>query len=264
MNAKEYLDLIGNWQDPNPSPIIVEHEGIHVVRDDLFTAGTKARGADYLIGHDPANKDITEWVYGSSPATGFAQISIPFVCNKYNKKSVIFMAARSMDKLHEYQKRGIALGGIYHWVPNGMLNVTQKRAHDYVQEEPNRRRLLPIGVEHPTVFGCLIRVARALPIRPDEVWSVGSSGTLSRALQMAFPDATVHVVSSGGHRMGPSELGRAIFHPTKYKFNQEVKKEELPPFPSAPTYDAKAWPVMKQWHEENGRGKTVLFWNVGA
>jgi|688.fasta_scaffold00075_35 hypothetical protein len=261
--AEDYLSLIGNWVDPNPAPVIVEHEGYHVVRDDLLSVGSKARAGDYLIGHATEYANIKEWVYGSSPATGYAQISLPFICNRYNKKAVIFMAERSMDKLHEYQKRGIELGGEYHWVPNGMLPVTQKRAKDYVAELPDERALLPIGVEHPTSIACIIRVARSIAVSPKEVWSVGSSGTLTRALQLAWPDAEVHVVSVG-HTMGPREIGRAILHKSPYKFDKPVKKEHTPPYPSAPTYDAKVWHVMKEYHEGHSRKEPCLVWNVAG
>lgn len=264
MKAEDYLELIGNWVDPNPIPVIVEHDGIHVVRDDLLEVGSKARAGDYIIGHDPNYSHIKEWVYGSSPATGYAQMSLPYICNKYGKKAVIFMAARSPDKLHEYQKKAIALGADMRWVNMGMLAVTEKRARDYVSKSPETRALLPIGLNHPTAIACLIRVARSLPIVPDEVWSIGSSGTLSRSLQLAFPEAVVHVVSAGGHQMSDEEKGRAIFHETSYKFTQAVKAQDTPPFPSAPTYDGKCWSVMKKWHAEHGCGKTVLFWNVGA
>ena len=91
----------------------------------------------------------------------------------------------------------------------------------------------------------------------SEIWSVGSSGTLTRGLQMAFPDKEVNVVSVG-HKMKQHEIGRANLYLTKYKFMQEVKKEDKPPFPSVPTYDAKAWAVMKQYAK-----KGALFWNVG-
>lgn len=262
--AEDYLKLIGNWIDPNPQPVIVEHEGIQVVRDDLLEVGSKARAGDYIIGHDPQYTHVQEWVYGSSPATGYAQMSLPYICNKYNKKAVIFMAARSLDKLHPYQKKAIDLGADMRWVNMGMLAVTEKRAKDYVAESPNTRALLPIGLNHPTSIACLIRVARSTGLRPNEIWSIGSSGTLSRSLQLAFPDATVHVVSAGGHRMRDDEIGRAIWHDTPYKFTQPVKAEDTPPFPSAPTYDAKAWSVMKKWHAEHGRAENVLFWNVGA
>lgn len=258
-DADYYLDLIGDWQDPNPAPIIVEHEGIHVVRDDMLEVGSKARAADYLV----RNATQTEIVYGSSPATGYAQMSLPYVASKYGKKAVIFMAERSLDKLHPYQQKAIALGADMRWVKMGMLAVTEKRAKDYVAENPADRLLVPIGIRHDTAIGCLIKVARSLPIEPREIWSVGSSGTLSRSLQLAFPNAAVHVVSVG-HTMQPADIGRAIYHRSPYKFDKPVKTEELPPFPSAPTYDAKAWYIMKCWHETNKPNHPVLFWNVGA
>lgn len=257
----EYDDLVNEWTDPNPKPQIVEHEGIYVVRDDLMPGGTKARGADCLIGNDTQTQ---EWVYGSAPACGYAQVSIPYVTNRYNKKTVLFMAKRNMDNLHEFQKKGMSLGAEYHWVPNGMLTVTQKRAKDYVAASPETRKLLPIGLDHPLVIKCLAKVAQSLDVVPDEVWTVGSSGTLSRALQTAWPEAEVHVVHSGGHKMSEREIGRAVYHETLYKFEQPVKEDELPPFPTVNNYDAKAWSPMKRWHEQMGRKGTVLFWNVAG
>ena len=67
----DYLELVKNWKDPYPTPQLVEHDGILVVRDDLLNAGSKVRFVDYLIG---SNTDINEWVFGSCPATGYAQI----------------------------------------------------------------------------------------------------------------------------------------------------------------------------------------------
>ena len=257
-NAESYLKWVKDWADPNPAPILEMHEDYLVVRDDLLGAGSKVRGLDYIIGHMPEFKNIKEWVFGSCPATGYAQISLPFVCNRYGKKAVLFMAERKKDNLHEYQKKGASLGADYRWVPNGMLNVTQKRAKDYVLENPQERTLLPIGLEHVAVIGCFIKVAQALPINPKEVWTVGSSGTLNRSLQLAWPDARVHVVSVG-HTMSEREIGRAIYHRSELKFDRPVKPEDAPPFPSAPTYDAKAWKFVRE-HAAPG----ALFWNVGA
>ena len=171
----DYLSQIGDWHDPYPNPIIKIHQGIHVVRDDKLDAGTKVRGVDYLIGHDTRYAHIEEWVYGSCPASGYAQISLPTVCSRYQKRAVIFMAKRRLDSLHPYQQRGLNAGADIRWVPNGMLSVTQARARAYVAESPTTRMLLPIGLEHPTVFGSFIRVARNLPIMPRYVWSVGQA-----------------------------------------------------------------------------------------
>jgi len=256
--ADDYLKSIGDWQDPNPKPVLKEHEGFIVVRDDLLGAGSKIRSVDYLIGHDPNTKDIEEWVFGSCPANGYAQISLPVVCERYNKKAVLFMAQRKRENLHEYQLRGLSLKADYHWVPNGMLPVTQKRAKDYTAERPDKRALLPLGLEHETVIGSFIKVARDLPIQPKEVWTVGSSGTLNRSLQLAWPDAEVHVVSVG-HTMKEREIGRAIYHRSELKFDRPVKPEDAPPFPCAPTYDAKAWKFMREFASPG-----ALFWNVGA
>ena len=140
---EEEFDL-GDWKDPNPDPVVEEHKGFLIVRDDLLGGGSKVRFADYLI---TSNPEVEEWVYGSSPATGYAQISLSCLCRKYGKKSVIFMADRSVEKRHPYQLQAIDEGAIMHWIPNGMLSVTEKRARDYVSDSPTSRRLLPIGFD---------------------------------------------------------------------------------------------------------------------
>tara|TARA_R110000737_G_scaffold6660_1_gene20807 strand:+ start:5735 stop:6505 length:771 start_codon:yes stop_codon:yes gene_type:complete len=248
--AEKYLSLIDGWEDSLPSPVIEEHEGIQVVRDDLLGGGSKIRFADYLIQSQP---EIEEWVYGSSPATGYAQISLSYLCRKYGKKAVIFMAARAWDKLHDYQIEALKVGADMRWVPNGMLSVTEKRARDYVGKNAKIRKLLPIGFHHDTVIASIIRVALSIDVRPNEVWSVGSSGTLTRGLQLAWPDADFHCVTVG-HK---GDYGRAKTYRCEIPFNKPAKL--IPPFPSAITYDAKAWEYIKQ-HASPG----ALFWNVGA
>jgi hypothetical protein len=36
----------------------------------------------------------------------------------------------------------------------------------------------------------------------------------------------------------------------------------MPPFPSAPTYDAKGWQPMMDWYKTHEKKGDVLFWNV--
>ena len=98
-SVEKLLEMVSDWEDPNPKPIIKEYDGIKVVRDDLLNHGSKIRFVDKYI-RDVKAKEI---VFGCCPATGYAQISLPVVANKYGKKVVLFMAKRSPDKYHEYQ-----------------------------------------------------------------------------------------------------------------------------------------------------------------
>ena len=65
-----YLDLAGDWEDPNPEPRIVMHEGIRVVRDDDLV-GSKVRGGDCLM--SSIKEDTIVYV---QPRTGLAGLSI--------------------------------------------------------------------------------------------------------------------------------------------------------------------------------------------
>jgi hypothetical protein len=249
--AEDFLYSVQDWQDPNPFPVITVEDGIFVVRDDLLGGGSKMRFIDNMIKTWP----YKEFVYGSSPATGYAQISFAKVAAKYGKKAVIFMAQRDMNNLHPYQQEAINSGADMRWVPNGMLSVTEKRAKDYVKEDTTNRVLIPIGGDHVDVLASIIKVARYnIGMVPDEVWTVGSSGTLTRGLQLAWPNTKFNVVTVG-HK---GNYGRAKVYNCDIPFNKPAKI--LPPFPSAPTYDAKAWEFIMK-HRGTG---TVLFWNVGA
>ena len=258
MDADSYLELIEGWDDPNPDPIIEIHEGIHIVRDDLLGIGSKVRFIDYFIGHEKKNQEVKEWCY-ASPATGFAQISLSAVCAKYGKKAVLFQAKRKMENLHEYQRKCLDLLGDIRWITFGMLSVTQSRARKYCEEDPKHRRILPSGFDHDTVIASIIKVARNLPIQPKEIWTVGGSGTINKGLRLAFPDAEVHMVQVGYEINDP---GDAIVHRSEYKFEESIKEAEMPPFPSAPTYDAKCWKHMMEWYENHEKKGDVLFWNV--
>ena len=95
---------------------------------------------------------------------------------------------------------------------------------------PVNRRLLQLGLDDQRVREDIRDLAKTIEtdynINISEVWSVGSSGTLTRGLQMAFYDKDVHVVSVG-HTMAQHEVGRAILHRSHLKFTQEVKEEDM-------------------------------------
>lgn len=249
LSAEDYLEAIEGWEDPYEKPVIERHNDFYVVRDDLLDYGSKIRFIDYLV-----KNDGDEWVFGGANKVGWGPISLTYVCNRYGKKATFFMAKRKVPTWH--QQKVLDMGATIHWIANGMLNNTKAKARYYYEEDPVNRRVLPLGLEHPTVLGSIIKIARSLNVKPSEIWTVASSGTLSRGLQMAFPDVPVFAVEIG-HKMSEYERGRATVIKCLYKYDREVKEEELPPYPSEKFYDAKVWKYVKEQGKPN-----ALIWNV--
>ena len=69
-------------------PQVIEHDGVFVVRDDLFEGGTKARFIPLLFNGD------SEVVY-ASPAEGGAQTALATVASQLGKRATIFVAQRA-------------------------------------------------------------------------------------------------------------------------------------------------------------------------
>lgn len=260
LEGDRWKEILGSWKDTYPKPVVKIHKGFRVVRDDLLSLangpaiGSKARFADALFFHYP---HIREWVYGSSPAQGFAQVSLAAAANTYGINITLFMAERSKENRTPQQKTALSLGADIRWVPNGFLAVTESRAKAYASELPEKRRLIPMGLDHPVVLSAIIKVARSLKLRDvREIWTVAGSGTLSRGLQMAFPDAFVHAVSVG-HRLTEEQRGRAKVWEHPLPFTKDVPEKDIPPYPSLRNYDAKLWMFAKK-HARPG----ALIWNV--
>ena len=250
MQIEQYLEMVQDWVDPYPAPVVEKIENLYVVRDDLLEAGSKMRFIDCLIRND----DGEEWVFGGANKVGWGPISLTAVCNRYGKKATFFMAKRKEPTWH--QQKVLELGGTIHWVENGMLNVTKSRARKYQEEKPDTRRVLPLGLEHPTVIASIVKVAQSLNVQPSEIWTVASSGTLNRGLQLAFPDVDCYAIQVG-HKMTDYEKGRAKVLISPYKYDRAVKPEDAPPYPSEPFYDAKVWSFVRDMAK-----KDALVWNV--
>jgi hypothetical protein len=62
------------------------------------------------------------------------------------KKAIFFMAKRSLDNLHPYQKQALDYGADIRWVPNGMLQVTKARAREYFYEDPKKKTYFAVRI----------------------------------------------------------------------------------------------------------------------
>jgi threonine dehydratase len=228
------------------TPIIEEHEGVHVVRDDLFAGGTKARFIPALFDH------ADEVVYASS-AEGGAQCALAHVARALSKRATIFVPDRA--KPHPRQLEARRLGARVVRVKPGYLNVVQARAREYCRL--SGAMLAPFGMSVPGGIEAIAEAAKQIKIKPDQVWCAAGSGTLAKALRRAWPEAEHHVVQVG-HALTSTEVAGAVVHvyPKPYK---HVVPASASPFPSDPHYDAKAWQVCQVARPRNG---CTLFWNV--
>lgn len=234
-----------------PAPIVEEYDGIQVVRDDLLPGGTKRRGFSVFLEQNPEPKG---WVY-ASPRQGYAQLALAYACRDFGKQAVITVPKGKRYWLTDAAEE---LGAEIHEIPMGFLTNIQAKARYYVEEHPEFA-LIPFGGDHPIIVNAIKTVAENMDIDPPkEVWTVMSSGTLSRGLQLAWPDAKFYGVLIG-HNTTDEERGRAETFRSKYQYRQDCKVAERPPFPSSLTYDAKAWTFVQE-HASPG----ALFWNVGA
>jgi hypothetical protein len=233
-----------------PTPIIENYDGINVVRDDLLEGGTKRRGFNFYI---ESFLEIDEWVY-ASPRQGYAQLALAYSCRDYGKRATITVPKGKRYWLTDEAEK---LGANIIEVPMGFLTNIQAKAKNYVLEHKNCG-LIPFGGDHPIIINAIMKSAVSIGIDPPkEVWTVMSSGVLSRGLQLAWPDAKFFGVQIG-HNTTEREMGNAITYKSKYKFTQECKESERPPFPSSLTYDSKVWDFIKKY-----ASKGALFWNVG-
>ena len=230
-----------------PTPIVKEHERIQVVRDDLIEGGTKRRAFYTYI----KSKDYDEFVY-ASPRQGYAQLSLAYACRDLGRKATVTIPEGQRYWLTHKSEE---LGANIIEVPMGFLTNIQAKAKNYCLK--HGAHLIPFGGDHPIIIEAMTRTALSIGINPKEIWTVMSSGVLSRGLQGAWPDAKVYGVRIG-HNTTPREQGRAETFKSDYKFHQECKKPERPPFPSSLTYDSKAWTFIKEHASDR-----ALFWNVG-
>jgi hypothetical protein len=228
------------------TPIVKNHNGVLVVRDDLFDGGTKARFIPLLLAG-------TDEVVYASPAEGGAQTALATVAAMLNKRATIFVAERKRKKWHDRTLMAERLGAKIVEVPYGYLRTVQKHAEEYSKQ--TGALLAPFGFNMPEAVDAIAAAARSIGIQPDEIWCAAGSGVLARGLADAWPNARRHVVQVG-RPLSPNDVAGATIHEYPKEFGWATKN--APPFLSDPHYDAKAWEYCLK-HKGPG---VVLFWNV--
>jgi hypothetical protein len=121
-------------------PVVTDHFGIRIVRDDLFPGGTKARFAGRLF-------DGADEVVYASPAEGGAQTALAIIAQQLEKRATIFVAKRQTP--HARTLMAKSHGAKVYQVSPGYLSVVQARARAYCAA--TRARLAPFGFDFGVV-----------------------------------------------------------------------------------------------------------------
>jgi len=245
-DAKDYyLSLTEGWIPYNPDPIVIDHDGVRVVRDDLVV-GTKTRAADLL-----ASKINNDTMVYSQPRVGLAGVSLLDVAKHHNKKVVLFMPASKRISLH--QACCIERGAIPIFERIAAMPILNIKAKEWADK--HNAFFIPLGLKHELATAAIVHAASKIS-EPEEVYVAISTGVLSRALQIAWPNAKFTCVAVA-RNLKAGELGRANVISEPLEFMQEEPIQ--PPFPTVRTYDAKVWKYIPK-----NTGRNILMWNVGA
>lgn len=241
-----YLDLTKDYKH-DFTFTVKQIEGFNVIDDGEFEFGTKAKMGDFMISQ--VKEDAMVYV---APRTGYAPFSLCYLAKKYNKKLYLIMPASK--EASEHQLTAIEYGGIPIFLRIPAMPTANIWAKQFA--EKIGAKFLPFGLKHEMVVAGGVRVFydNFKDTNIEEMWTVFSTGVLSRTLQIALPDTTFNAVAVA-RNIQDGELGRAKFYTHDRPFLKESRI--VPPFDCIQTYDAKGWELMKKHGKEGD-----WFWNV--
>lgn len=253
-NRKSYLDLTKDFKSLLPDIIVKEHDGVKVVREDLvLKGGTKSRAGEFLMSQ--TTKLTVVYVV---PRVGHAGIAIMELSKLYNKDVVFFMPA--CKEISDHQAAVINMGPKnVEFVRIAAMPNLNRIAKKYADQ--NGFEFLPFGLNHPFTIAGFVRVCENIMRNhnePEELWSVVSTGVLTRGLQIGFPNAKMKGVAVA-RNMKHGELGRTEIISEPLAFTADEKPINLPPFNTVPSYDGKGWKYVPK-----NTGRNVWFWNVAG
>ena len=241
-----YLDLTKDYKHDFKFTV-KDIDGFKVIDDGEFEFGSKAKMADFFISQ--VQEDALVYV---APRTGYAPFSLCYLAKKYNKKLYLVMPASKEASPH--QLTAIEYGAIPLFVRIPAMPTANIWAKQFAQKIG--AKYLPFGLKHEMVVAGGVRVFYDNFKDTDipELWSVFSTGVLSRTLQIALPNTTFNAVAVA-RNIQPGELGRARFFSHAKKFTAD--SDVIPPFDCIRTYDAKGWEFIKKFGKPGD-----WFWNV--
>lgn len=245
-NLDYYLELTKDFKSSFEDFTLKNIKGFNVIDEsEPCEVGYKARSGEFFVQHlvDQGIKDI---VY-VQPRRGFAGISLSWLCKKYGLNLTLVMP--SSKEVSDHQALCIELGA--------------KPLFARVAAMPNANRLarmhaekiggffVPLGLNHSLVVAGGVRCFYDYFLdkeKPGKMWSVISTGVLTRTMQIALPDTEFAAIAVS-RNIQQGELGKADFYSYHKPFNS--KSDVIPTeFDCENSYDAKGWHYMLEHGKE--------------
>lgn len=256
-NKDQYLAMLENWSSRYPMPelktIRFKDKRFRLLdfgHPDYITL--KQRGAEAYFADFPTG---TTFGY-AAPRFGHAAMAIAAVCNDIGHRAVFFAPASKKITGHQAIVRTYDADLRFARIPAmPTLNAWIKKwAKDkgYIH--------LPMGLmDVPMVTANLVWWFDQYSQKygePEQAWCAVSTGTMLRAMLIAWPECDVQGVAVA-RNIKEGEKGRARIVSYKREFYKQA--DVTPPFSTTLNYDAKAYEHMLR-HGRDG----ALFVNVGS
>ena len=240
MNLDYYLDLTKDFKSSFGDFNVKQVDGFNVIDEsESCEVGYKARSGEFFI-QDLVRQGVKKIVY-VQPRRGFAGISLSWLCKKYGLDLILVMP--SSKEVSDHQALCIELGAKPLFARIAAMPNANSLAKKYA--EKIGAYYVPLGLNHPYVIAGGVRCMYDYfkdKEKPKIMWSVISTGVLSRTMQIALPDTEFNAVAVA-RNIQQGELGRAKFYSYHKPFNS---KSDLIPdkFDCEDSYDSKGWDYM--------------------
>lgn len=241
-----YLDLTKDFKSSFEDFKVVKSNGFNVIDESQScSVGYKARSGEFFIQHLVKN-GVKELVY-VQPRRGFAGISLSWLCKKYNLDLTLVMP--SSKEISEHQALCIEYGAKPLFLRIAAMPNANLIAKKYA--EKTGAYFIPLGLNHKYVIAGGVRAVYDFfkdKEKPETMWSVISTGVLTRSLQIALPDTNFNSVAVA-RNIQQGELGKSKFYSYHKKFNS---KSDLIPndFNCENSYDSKGWDYLNRYGKE--------------
>lgn len=244
-----YLAMTEGFSSRLPNPKVEAYGDAFVLRADLSPSGVKAYGAEQLVAS--VEEDTVVYV---APRVGHAPDAIAMLALTYGKKCVFFCPASK--KVSGHQASLLAYPNVeLRFVRIAAMPVLNSYAAAWALR--NKAKFLPFGLTGtPLVTAGLVKMTERIGIKPTGVYAATSTGTMTRAFQIGWPDAT-HYNVAVARNMHAGEIGNSTTASSDQGFMARARV--LPPFPTTANYDAKAWQMFNLVAETG-----AMFVNVGS